>query len=75
MNQIGLRLGGWRRHRGLTQAVLARRAGLPQAAISSAERGLRDFSLRTLCRLAVALDVTPGTLLDHDPPHTPLSRQ
>ncbi len=73
-NLIGERLGGWRRVRGLTQAALASRAGLPQAAVSLTERGLRDVSLRTVFRLAAALKITPGTLLDVDPARTTLTR-
>ncbi len=73
-NLIGEKLGSWRRSRGLTQSALAARAGLPQAAVSLAERGLRDISLRTLFRLAAALKLTPGTLLDADPPHSTLTR-
>jgi len=71
---IGVRLGGWRRARNLTQAALAARAGLPQAAISIIEHGNRDISLRTVYRLAAALDITPGTLLDKDPPLPTMSR-
>ena len=71
---IGENLAGWRRARGLTQSALATRAGLPQAAVSLAERGLRDISVRTLLRLATALEVTPGTLLDGAPPRPSLTR-
>jgi len=73
-NLIAGRLAGWRRAKGLSQAKVARRAGLPQAAISGIETGRRDLSLRTLFRLARALEVTPGTLLDVEPPRTPLDR-
>lgn len=74
-NLIGARLGGWRRAKGLTQAALAARTGLSQAAVSEIECGRRDVSLRTVFRMAVALDVTPGTLLDADPPRARLDRQ
>lgn len=73
-NLIAGRLAGWRRAKGLTQMIVARRAGLPQAAISGIETGRRDLSLRTLFRLARALGVTPGTLLDVEPPRIPLDR-
>lgn len=64
MLQFGQALYLWRSHRGLTQAELARRARIPRPNLSSIERGRRDVSLRTLRTLALALDVTPGTLVD-----------
>jgi transcriptional regulator with XRE-family HTH domain len=74
MRGFNIRLGSWRRHRGLTQAALAARAGIPQPAVSEAEMGKRDVGLRTIVRLAAALGITPGTLLDSDPPRHPLDR-
>jgi len=74
-NLIGGKVGGWRRARGLSQDALAARAGLSQAAVCEIERGRRDVSLRTVFRLAGALGITPGTLLDADPPWAPLDRQ
>jgi len=73
-NLIGDKVGGWRRVRGLTQAALAARAGLTQAAVSGIENGGRDLSVRTLFRLAAALDLTPGALLDGEPPRASLTR-
>ena len=58
----------WRTHRGLTQAELARRAHLPQPNLSAIERGSREVSLKTVRALALALDVTPGVLVDGLPP-------
>ena len=54
----------WRLHRGLSQAALAQKTGIPQPNLSDIERGERDVSLRTLRALAQALDVTPGVLAD-----------
>lgn len=54
----------WRLERGLTQAELARRAGVPRPNLSAIERGEREASLKTLRALAVALDVRPGILVD-----------
>ena len=70
----------WRTHRGLSQARLARVAGLSRPNLSTIERGGRDVTLGTLRALAVALEVTPGTLADGIPPALPgriasLSRQ
>ena len=70
----------WRVERELSQAELARRAGLSRPNLSAIERGRRDVTLGTLRSLAVALEVTPGTLADGIPPALPgdtasLSRQ
>ena len=54
----------WRLKRGLTQAQLAQRAGLPRPNLSAIEQGRRDVSLRTLWALAAALGVRAGTLAD-----------
>ena len=43
-----------RRQSGLTQAELARRAGVPQSTVAKIERGRRDPSLSTLERLVHA---------------------
>lgn len=71
----------WRLERRLTQAALAGRAGLPRPNLSAIERGARTVSLPTIRRLAQALDVRPGILVDGVPPVAekssplPLSRQ
>ncbi|WP_239331523.1 helix-turn-helix domain-containing protein [Frankia sp. CiP3] len=49
---------------GLSQEDLADRAGLHRTYVGSAERGLRNVSLQNIIRLAKALEVTPGQLLD-----------
>jgi len=61
----------WRLERKLTQNELANRAGVPRPNLSAIERGKRDVSLRTLRSLALALDITPGTLADGVPPTAP----
>ena len=59
-----------RRQSGLTQAELARRAGVPQSTVAKIERGRRDPSLSTLERLVNAaglelrVQLTPRD--DHD---------
>ncbi len=61
---------GARASEGLTQRELARRSGVPQAAISRIERGLVSPRTETLdrllraCRRDVELVVRPGTGLD-----------
>ena len=49
-------LAAWRRYRGLSQAALARRAGLSQVWISRIERGGGYGSRDTRRKLAAALD-------------------
>lgn len=49
-------LAAWRRHRGLSQAALAREAGLSQVWISRIEGGGGDGSRETRRKLAAALD-------------------
>jgi transcriptional regulator with XRE-family HTH domain len=59
MNTLGERLSAVRQQRGLTQAEVARRAHLPQQAISRLERGDRSHVRSdVLARLALALDVS-----------------
>lgn len=48
-------LAFWRRHRGLTQAALAARAGISQAYLAQLERGRRTGDVRLHARLAHAL--------------------
>lgn len=58
----------WRNHRGLSQADLARRSGVARPNLSKIECGKKDASLSTLRKLAVALKVTPGSIVDGVPP-------
>jgi transcriptional regulator with XRE-family HTH domain len=54
----------WARHRaGLSQEALANEAQVDRAAVSVFERGRRNPNLRTVLRLARALEVPPGMLL------------
>jgi transcriptional regulator with XRE-family HTH domain len=69
MLPFGETILAWRLARGLTQAQLARAARVPRPNLSAIERGARDVTLRTLRALAVALDVSPGTLADGISPH------
>ena len=70
----------WRMERGLTQQALAQRAGMPRPNLCAIERGRRDVTLRTLRRLARALEIPPGILADGIPPRAsegqrPLDRE
>lgn len=68
MTPFGQTVFLWRRHRGLTQEALARRARLSRPNLSAVERGRREISLGTLRALALALDIRPGVLADGVPP-------
>jgi ribosome-binding protein aMBF1 (putative translation factor) len=57
-------LAAWRRYRGLSQAALARRAGLSQVWISRIERGGGYGSRETRRKLAAALDAPLWALED-----------
>lgn len=61
-------LTAWRRRHGLSQDALARRAGMPRPRLSSLENGRSDPTLRTLRRLATALDLSVGELVDRPAP-------
>lgn len=70
----------WRLHRSLTQEQLANRAGIPRPNLSDIEKGKRDVTLSTIRSLAKALDVSPGTLVNGEPPkckspQKPLTRE
>lgn len=58
----------WRTHRSLSQAELARRAGIPRPNLSDIEKGKRDVTLTTIISLARALGISPGTLVDGKAP-------
>jgi transcriptional regulator with XRE-family HTH domain len=50
--------------RGFSQTDMAVRSGLSVAEVSRIERGVREVRLTTFLRLAAALDVDPGELVD-----------
>jgi transcriptional regulator with XRE-family HTH domain len=58
----------WRLHRSLSQEQLARLSNLPRPNVSDIEKGKRDITLSTIRSLANALDVSPGTLVNGEPP-------
>ncbi len=69
----------WRSERRMSQETLAQRAYISRPNLSAIEKGKREVSLKTLRSLAVALEVSPGILVDgvgpwfKDP--KPLSRE
>lgn len=47
----------------MSQMDLHKNSGLDRTFISDLERGIQCPSLRTILRVAVALDIAPGTLI------------
>jgi transcriptional regulator with XRE-family HTH domain len=62
--QIGRNIVQARRRAGLTQGQLGERASIRQNDISRLERGHYSPHLKTLVRLAAALEVSAADLLD-----------
>lgn len=63
-SDVGSRIREWRLRRELSQAEVARLAGITQASLSNYENGKRDLPLTTLLGVARALNVSVGDLLD-----------
>lgn len=61
---LGRRIGDLRYARGLTQEQIAQATGLSVQFIGNIERGASTPSVKTLYRIALALDVPPGDLFD-----------
>jgi len=59
-------IAAWRHYRGLSQAALARKAGLSQVWVSRIEQGAGYGSQRTRRKLAAALDAPVWALEDED---------
>lgn len=64
MTPFGTTVLMWRTERRLSQDALAKQAGVSRPNLSGIERGKREVSLKTLRALALALEVTPGALVD-----------
>lgn len=58
---------GWREARGLSQRALAERAGVGQVLVARLELGQTDPRFSTLWRLAEALNLSVGDLVDGKP--------
>jgi transcriptional regulator with XRE-family HTH domain len=61
---FGDRIRAARESLGISQECLAERAQLHRTYVGSAERGERNVSLINILKLAHALDVSPGELLN-----------
>lgn len=64
MGTLGKNLLAARKKLGLTQEEVAQRSGVQAGEISRIERGLRDPQVSTVEKLAAAVEVPPGRLLD-----------
>lgn len=61
---LGARLRAIREAHELTQAELAALLGIPHTNVSGIERGVRGLTLQQLVKLARALKVPPGEILE-----------
>jgi transcriptional regulator with XRE-family HTH domain len=64
VNHFGTKLREARERLGLTQEEVAQRSGVHATEVSRMEAGKRDPKISTLRRLAKAVEVKPGQLLD-----------
>ena len=62
-----LYLREWRKKRRLTQKELAKLTGIPESTISRYEHGERRVHIAVLGKLAAALGLRPGWLLEPPP--------
>ncbi len=62
--ELGTNLREARKRLGLTQEQVAHRSGVHATEVSRIEAGKRDPQVSTVRRLAKALEVKPGRLLD-----------
>jgi len=53
-----------RKERGMSQEALADHANLARSYVSDIERGARNPTIEVVAKIAKALEVTPGKLLD-----------
>lgn len=68
MSALGTNLREARERLGLTQEEVAHRSGVHATEVSRMEAGKRDPKVSTLERLAKAVEMQPGQLLDGLPP-------
>ena len=64
MGKLGKNLRAARVKLGLTQEEVAERSGVQAGEVSRIERGKRDPQVSTLEKLAAAVELPPGRLLD-----------
>jgi transcriptional regulator with XRE-family HTH domain len=64
VGDLGKNLRAVRERLGLTQEEVAARSGVQAGEISRIERGKRDPQVSTLEKIAAAVEMPPGRLLD-----------
>ncbi len=66
--QISANIKKYRKILGITQAELAERVGVSHEFIrrNESKRGIKSFSVDTLWKIALALDIEPGKLFEID---------
>ena len=64
LRRVGARIKRLREERGWSQTRLATRSGVNRVYLSGIERGIRNFTVLHLSKLARAFKVTAGSLLD-----------
>jgi transcriptional regulator with XRE-family HTH domain len=64
VGDLGSNLRAARKKLGLTQEQVAERSGVHPTEVSRIEAGKRDPQVSTLRKLAAAVEVPPGELLD-----------
>ena len=66
--QIARNIKKYRKEVGITQAVLAERVGVSHEFIRRIEskKGAKTFSVDTIWKISVALDINPGKLFELD---------
>jgi transcriptional regulator with XRE-family HTH domain len=69
LSQIGLRILRRRQELGLSQKELADRLGIAQTNVARIEHGQQNLTVRTLVKLAEALDMTAAELFAGSAPH------
>jgi transcriptional regulator with XRE-family HTH domain len=67
VGNLGTNLRDARKRLGLTQEQVAERSGVHATEVSRIENGKRDPRASTLLRLAKAIEMRPGQLLDEEP--------
>ena len=68
LDQIGRRIITRREELGLAQKALAETLGMQPANLSHIENGKQNVTIRTLCKIAEALDITVAELVSGAPP-------
>ena len=65
--RLAANLRRYRKNAGFSQEALAFECGLHRTYISGVERGVRNPTVIVVARIADALGISPGKLLDNDP--------